>query len=437
MRGSTATDRLHVGVSLSARAWRANLQRHCRDHESDLVVTLLHQGSDALDGELDLLVVDDETSWLSAPMVEQARRHGLVTIGLFDPTEADGYGQTSLTRLGVDAVLPCTLAVEDLVDALRRHRPDRDLQARFNQLLGIEPPDALAPVIAVGGPAGAGSTEVTLALAAALAATVAERPLVIDVDETHPSVARRLGLGLHPHLLSAVDAHRREPLVVGEGELRSDDADDRRPDHPGGRDPFARSEPLVLRDQLARRAVGSGPEPAFDVIGGLTTKDDWSLVRPGDVVDLIDRAAAHWPAVVVRVGSQLEDLSALTPRYELSRACLAQAGRLVGVGEASASGLLRLVDWLVDALAVVDDQPVDVVLNRAPRSPARRAQLAERLRSITGDRIRDLCFTPTDRRVERAAWNAETVGGGRFVRAIAGLAGAPEHAGNNKVSEGR
>ncbi len=397
--------RLGVGVALSSRPWRGTLQRHCRDHELDMIVTPLHQGADAFEGAIDVLVVDDDTSWLSAPFVDRAREAGIVVIGLFDPDDGDGYGLHHLRRLGVELALRADLDVEDLVNVARRHRPDPELDRRFVELLTeAVPPANSRTLVAVGGPAGAGATEVCLGLAAVWSGPrtgfASHRPLVVDVDETHPSLACRLGLALHPHLLTAVDVHRREVVSI--------DA----------------AVPPSLLDCSAHRIGDRAHRPTglpFDVIVGLVSRDDWSLVRPDDVADLLDRAAGEWPAVFVRLGPQLEDLSRFVPRYELSRRCASVADRVIGVCDASASGVLRFVDWLVDALAVIGDRSVDVVVNRAPRSPSVRHQLVDQIRSAAGDRLGLVVCAPHDRRVERANWDARVSGNGPFLNALRGL----------------
>ncbi len=390
-------ERLTVGVSLSSRSWRGNLQRHCRDHESDIAVVLLHQGAEALNGSIDVLVVDDDTSWLSVPFVQSVRSSGIAMIGLFDPDDADGYGRRQLQHFGIDTTLDCTIDCETMVDVIRRHRRDPEMDRRFAGLLadtGVAAPatPTVQRIIAVGGPAGAGATEVCLALAADWNVG---RPLVIDVDETHPTLARRLGLALHPHLLTAVDAHRHEPLTLDVAE-RAD-----------------------LRQCLARSVDTSATPLSFDVIAGLATRDDWSLVRADDVVALVEHCATEWPAVFVRLGPSLEDLQRHVSRFELSRRSASTADHLIGVCDASASGLLRFVDWLVDALGLIGDGPVDVVLNRAPRSPSQRGQLIDQLRSVAGDRVGHIVCAPGDRRVTRASWDAGVPAWGPFRRAIA------------------
>ncbi|MEZ5377395.1 MAG: hypothetical protein R2733_12890 [Acidimicrobiales bacterium] len=396
--------RMVVGVALSARTWRGSLQRHCRDHEADVAVVLLHDGNEALGGDVDVLVVDDDTSWLSVPFVQSARASGIAFVGIFDPDEADGFGRRQLQHVGIETVLACSVGSDELVETIRRQRRDPEIDRRFAGLLADAGIDGLEPderhgVVAVGGPAGSGATEVAIALAAGWGSG---RPLLVDVDETHPTLARRLGLGLHPHLLTAVDTHRREPLTF-DGAASAD-----------------------LRDCLARAIDGERPTLPFDVIAGLVTRDDWSLVRPDDVVDLLEACARAWPAVIVRLGPSLEDLHRFVGRHELSRRSATTADQLVGVCDASATGLLRFVDWLVDALGLVGDRPVDIVLNRAPRSLSQRSQLVDQLRSVVGDRVGSIVCAPTDRRVERGCWDADVPAWGPFRRAIAEL-GVDDH----------
>ena len=54
-----------VAASLSNRDWRPALQRQVRDHESDIVVELVRDRHQALAEAVDIVVVDDDTSWIS------------------------------------------------------------------------------------------------------------------------------------------------------------------------------------------------------------------------------------------------------------------------------------------------------------------------------------------------------------------------------------
>lgn len=401
---------INVGVALSPRDWRGSLQRHCRDHEADLVVHLLHEGRDAFDVGVDVVLVDDDTSWLSAPFVNQARDVGVSLVGLFDPAEADGHGRQHLQRLGVSCQVSADLVAEELVDLVRIQRPDPTTAGRFEAMtteLSQRRPVAERRIIAVGGPAGAGATEVSVALVQSLA-QAGQRALLVDVDETHPSLARRLGLGLHPHLLTAVDLAR--------GEVSTAEA---LPNEPARQPSFDTC--------LAQSALGRSGLP-FDVITGLATRDDWPLVRADDVVELLTELSAHWPVVVARLGPQLEDLSRYVDRFEVSRATAARADRVLAVCDGSPTGLLRFVDWLVDALSLIGDAPIDVVVNRSSPSGSAAQQMVDQLREIAGERLGQIAVVPRDRRIERAAWDASLVFSGPFLRSISRVASSVREA---------
>lgn len=391
------SEQLTVGLALSSRPWRGALQRHCRDHVADVSVTLVRDARDALEAQLDVVIVDDDTSWLSAPFVSRAREAKVALIGFYDPLESDGHGQRHLQQLGIDSTVSASLATEDIVDLVRKLRPDAAMLDAFDEIAELDG-DRVAPaerqILAVGGPAGAGATEVSIACAASLAKQQRIRPVLIDVDETHPTIARRLGLGIHPHVITAVESLRGERLRI---DLDNNES---------------------LEDCLAQPAVAEGALP-FDVIAGLASRDDWTLLRSDDLDLLVTELSARWPAVIVRLGPQLEDLSRNVDRFGNSRTIAARATSILGVCDGSSTGILRFVDWLVDLVPLVGDTPIDIVINRPPRSAVAKSQLVQQLREIAGDRIGDIQVAPTDRRVERAAWDAKLAKGGPFLKTIA------------------
>lgn len=398
-----------VGLALSSRPWRGALHRHCRDHEADIAIFLLRSGHEVFDDRLDVVVVDDDTSWLSKPFVTKAREVGLVIVGVHDPAQADGHGATHLERLGVDRIVPSTMLTDELVAYVRDARPEPTVDERFDDLiapLATRAPVASRRVIAVGGPAGAGATEISIGLAARWKRG---RPVLVEVDETHPGLARRLGLGVHPHILTAIEALRGERLQLAV-------------DHQLG--PLAGDRPLdgpTLDDCLARPTGRRAPHP-FDTIVGLASRDDWSLLDPSDALELVDEAAARWSVAIVRLGPNLERIGD-PDRYGASRTAVGRADHVIGVCDASPIGLLRFIDWLADVLDVVGDAPISVVLNRLPKHSSSRLELRRQLRSIVGERVGTIVAVPTDRRVERAAWNGDLVASGAFRRALEPLIG--------------
>ena len=402
---------ISVGLALSGREWRSSLQRHCRDYVADVAIELVRDGRQALDRSVSVIVLDDDTSWLSTPFLTGAREQGIPVIGLYDPLESDGHGLRHLERLGVDAVLSAAIPTEQLLETIRGLSPSTETFDRFIEMIeGVDDrvPQAKRQIVAVGGPAGAGATEVAIGF---LQTKPGRKGVLIDVDETHPSIARRLGLAIHPHIVTAIESLRRE-RVRADGTPTSD-----------------------LSDCLARPALGVGP--GFDVIAGLASRDDWMLLRADDVADLVEELAARWPLAVARVGPQLEDLSRWTDRYEVSRNVVRNSTRIVAVCEASSLGVLRFIDWLVDVVGLVDSTPIDVVLNCCPKSPAARAELVAQLREIAGERIRNIICVPKDKRVERASWDGTTVAKGPFTKAISKLhAEVVSNSSNDEASHG-
>jgi len=80
----------------------------------------------------------------------------------------------------------------------------------------------------------------------------------------------------------------------------------------------------------------------------------------------------------------------------------------------------RLLAWTVDARRLAPETPLLVVVNRAPATRSRRAELyAEILAALPAV---DVVFVASDERVSDAAWNGLPVARGVFTKAIDGLA---------------
>ncbi len=386
-----------VAACLSNRQWRGRLQSHVRDHESDMVVLLVRDRNQALAHTVEVVVVDDDTSWINAPVVDALHRSGKSVVGIFDPSESEGFGKRFLHDVGIELAIPSDLHTEALVAYLRQHRPRPATSfAEDDPTTAADgsAADLTHPVIAVGGPSGAGATEVAVGLAQLMAA---EPTILVDTDESHPGLARRLGVSIHPHIVTAVHALQRAST------------------------PGFEAADLTVEECTARPVLGQ-PGLGFDVITGLASREDWSLLRADEVIDLVDHLTRRWTHVIAKVGSTLEEIPN-TPRYEVSRQVIKRADRIIGVAHASPTGVLHFVDWLVDAVALADGAPIDVVVNRAPAGTAYASQLRDAVREIAGERLNSLTLVSNDRRVTRAAWDAATITAGPFLRGLSSLSG--------------
>ena len=135
--------------------------------------------------------------------------------------------------------------------------------------------------------------------------------LLVDCNETTPGVARRLGLGLYPHLLTAIDRCRVEGLAGIEA---------------------------ALADQVRTLP--------FDVIVGLATPRDWDRLVAHDVTDMLDTCRDGWERVVVTTSPLIEDLQRWGDRFGVSRAVLRDRRRRRRLLWSRHRAALRYLDWI-------------------------------------------------------------------------------------------
>jgi MinD-like ATPase involved in chromosome partitioning or flagellar assembly len=237
-------------------------------------------------------------------------------------------------------------------------------------------------VAAAGG--GTGATEVAIQLAAALRGR-GQATVLVDADEQSPSVAQRLGLSLHPHLRTAVDA-----VHHGTGALTT-----------------------TLRHM---------PTAGISVLSGLPNPRDWFELRSGEVAEVLAELASTHPYVVTNVGPRLDDLpdNGGPARFGVTRATLSMADVIVLVGSTTPVGVTRIVDWMADGRSLVSGKPLHIILNQHPHGSFVISEVEVELRrSLTPQSI---TVAPFDKRVSRAAWDGLLVPRGPFAKAITKLA---------------
>ena len=389
---------LTVGVVASPRQWRSELQSHIRNHVVGVRLKVLREPQKALEEHLDVMAVDDVASFLTPGTVKRLRERGVRIVGVYDPSELEGQGERFLLEMGVDLTVPATASAEQLLAALSSFGTVAQvseeiaaLEAAFGEPTPSQPAPMGAVTVVSGATDSPGATEIAVAVADALGGR-RERTLLLDVDEVAPTVARRLLFNLDPNILTAIDE-----IHYGGGAIR---------------------QSIGVRQPSAPGAV------AFAAIPGLANVSDWGLVRDSDVLTLIDELAREWDHVVVNAGSRLEDLAGGlgVDRYGASRTAVARADRLIAVCSASPLGVLRVLDWAADAHALAPDVPLWVVVNRAPRSSYKRAELEQELRQNTApEMLAGVSFVPEDERVAQAAWDGAPVRKGPFTRAVRDL----------------
>lgn len=373
-----------IALVFSPEVWVEELHRHFVDHGGVRVRQVLVDPSLALEEEYDALVVSHRWPALTRPLVAELHDRRRRILGVYEREEP--AGRELLERLGVDRVVESDAGPREFLEALLLLM--RDSASPF------APEEAGAAVkmspgrqrggraVLVGGPAGAGKTEVAIEMSRAAAAR-GSAVVLVDADEVAPAVAARLGMPIEPNLRSAVDA-----VEFGLGAL-----------------------PDAVRDHAHGR---------FSLVGGLPNVAAWSQVRPGEVVRVVRGLAQAHGGVVVDTSAPLDDVGpGSRGRYALARALLVEADAVVAVGVASPVGVTRLLAWLAAAHSLAPTAPVHVLVNRAPGDRFRRGEIFDEVNRTFPPA--SISFAPADRRVEAAAWSGALVSRGPFTRAVAGV----------------
>src|SRR5205823_8287125 len=152
-----------------------------------------------LEESYDVLVVGHRWAPLTRALVGDVRARGRAVLGVYDREER--ASRKHLVTLGVDAIVESDAGVDGFVRAIIGAAGKRPEQA-------AEPPrpaDGRAgSLVVVGGPPGAGRTEVAIGLGAACARRYSVA--LVDADDVAPSVAQRLHLPIESNLRTAIDA---------------------------------------------------------------------------------------------------------------------------------------------------------------------------------------------------------------------------------------
>lgn len=389
-----------IMLAHSPRPWAQELHFFLMDHGGATVRGYVMTAEDAKAERYDVLIVDDVTSFLSSRLISTLQRAGTKVVGIFDGEDSEGAGKQRLGELGVDEAVPQSITSAELVQVVHRVAgPALEAAPLMTDLLAevadrqIDSesgaptrPERGTIIVVAGATGGAGATEVAIALATEFRSLGAATVLV-DADDQAPSVAQRLGLGLHPNIRTGVDA-----VQHGSGSL----------DH-----------------SLTRM-----PSLGIEVLCGLPNPRDWFELRPGEVGEVVRELSRTRGFVVVNVGSRVEDLPELggPARFGVARSVLSLADEIVLVGTPSPVGATRVVDWLADTRSIVSGARLHVVINQHPGGTYTAGELESELtRTVSPASIR---FAPYDKRVLKAAWEGEPVGRGPFVKTVAQLASA-------------
>ncbi len=345
---------------------------------------------DAYSERFDVLLIDDICSFLTPHLVKRLHQQGRRVVGVYSPAEhPDGQGR--LLSYEVSDTIEASAAPEDFLAlmeqlGINRHRGPEPAEPETEDSVWTDDTAAQpGSLVAVGSPpGGCGATEVAIGIARRLGERYEESGLV-DLDQRAPSVAQRLGLGLYPNLLTAIDAVHHH------------------------------SDQLESCWQTPR---GS----SVKVLSGVPSPVDRTRLRRGDVAEVLLEICREVKATVVNIGlwEMPTDDRPLWESGTVADAVLEMAGALVGVALPTPVGMVRMIEWIGGLRARHPGITAYVVVNRTPGSLFVRKALAEELRSAMGG-VR-VAFLPEDQLVSEAAWNGVLVERGKFRRGCDRLA---------------
>ncbi|HEX6419736.1 MAG TPA: hypothetical protein VFZ77_14650 [Acidimicrobiales bacterium] len=324
------------------------------------------------------VLVDAGMAALDRDLVELAAGLGAAVVAV-----DDGRAARSWADLGVHAVLRAGFGPGELRDALRAVA--RPIVHGDEQVTAGGPGDGGVAGIGAGaggtagwrgrlvvvcGSGGTGRSTVAAALASGMAADPRDRGVVLLADlalHAHQALLHDVG-DVVPGLLELVDAHRGPPLPSSE----------------------VRSMCYVL------------PGRGYDLLLGLRRHRDWTALRPRAFEAALEGLRRAYRLVVADADADLEGdeqcgSTDVEDRNLPARHACAAAELVVAVGVPGLAGVHALLRVVRDLLEHgVDGHRIVPVVNRAPRSPRRRAELTSTLAALLagGDPRATLASTP-------------------------------------------
>ena len=298
-------------------------------------------------------LVDAELPGLDRDLVDVAARAGCAVVAV-----ADHRSRLDRDHLGVSAVLPQHFDRKALLDVLRAHAT---MISRGDAVPGDGAPE-LAPawrgrVVMVCGPGGTGSSTVSIALAQGLAA-----------DPRHGRSVLLADLALYAEQAMLHDAR---DVVPGVEELVEA--------HRARRLPAEEVRGLCFHVE----------ERGYDLLLGLRQARAWSAVRPRAFESAFESLRGAYRVVICDADAEVEGEDQggsldVEERHVMARTAAAQADVVFAVGLPGMKGLHSLVRVINELQGCgVAPERIVPVLNRVPKSPRARAELAAAMAALS------------------------------------------------------
>jgi MinD-like ATPase involved in chromosome partitioning or flagellar assembly len=318
------------------------------------------------------LLIDSSVPSLDRDLIEVAQQAGCAVIVV-----EDRGGERQWTAIGANGALPALFDRKDLVDTLTAHatmigRTDGALRDALTD-------DAveLAPLAAVCGPGGTGTSTVAAALAQGWATRA---------DRDGPVLLADLALHAQQAML-----HDARDVVPGVQELV---------------EAFRTGRPSI--DDI-RQMTFAVEERCYALLLGLRQSRAWGTIRPRAFGAALEGMRQAFGAVVADVDADIEGEDEggsidVEERHTMARTAIGHADAVFVVGVPALKGVHSMVRVMTELLefGVPTDRLVPVV-NHAPRSTRARTTLAETLAGLMPQWARTTAaqFLPV-RRVDEA-----------------------------------
>ena len=298
-------------------------------------------------------------SFLTPHLVRTVKRRGVEVIGVFAP-EDGSHAKRRLLECGISDIIEADAPPEEMlgkVESALIHRTP------------APPEDAPAPTVfsvgVTGAVAGVGMTEVSAELAFALSRRV--NAVLVDLDQTWPSVAQRLGLPLHPNIRTVIDGVLHESHGI----------------------------PSLFDIEGLR------------VVGGRADRRRGAPIGKAEVLSILEWLASDSDVVVADLG----------PFSLAPPGLMREFSEVVIVGSPDPVGVARM-SAVVEELRAAAKSMVGVV-NGLRKGFHRSEILSELSRAHPELPVLTL---PHDRGVTDAAWDGRRAARGRFAKSLEGMA---------------
>ena len=323
------------------------------------------------------VLIDASLPALDRDLVDRARAAGASTIVV-----DDGRVSRRWAELGVRGVLSAGFTHAELAACLADNCVT--VGAVDTVITGPVPDAWKGFLITVTGAGGVGTSTVAMAIAGGIAADARNRGVVALAD-----LARRADQAL---------LHDAGDVVPGVQELVEA--------HRVGAPPAHELRRLLFADV----------ERGYSLLLGLRQPRDWTALRPRAFEAALDNLCRAYRIVVADTEADFEGEEQtgsldVEERNLMSRTAAGAADLVVAVGVPGVTGLRSLVRAVDDLLRLgLPAERVLPVINRAPRNPRQRAELARALADLTGGQLaRNPLFVGATRRLDRAARDGQPV----------------------------